>query len=213
MNPQKRVSFSDWAVVACGTMNLEINHLRKTGFLDAKRVLYTKPGRHEVPAELESELKKRIGIARNYSDKIIVVYGDKFCYLNANKPARTMNHIIEENGPGIRKIHATHCMDMLVNADERKELSKGEKVFWLTPGWIVYRKFVFQDWDKGKANENFPKHTGGAFLLDGIGFWDRYMEEHPELILEFSDWMGIPIIPQNISLDRFKTLLADCVHE
>jgi hypothetical protein len=211
MSTPTKITFADHAVVACGTLSPEINYLRKTGFLDAERVLFTKPGRHEVPEELELELKKRIDIARNYADKVIVVYGDKFCYLNANKPARTMKHIIEENGPGITKIHATHCMDMLASTEERNNLSKGEKVFWLTPGWIVYRDFVFQDWDKGKANENFPKHTGGAFLLDGIGFWNRYTETHPEQILEFCDWMGIPITPQNVSLTRFKELLADCV--
>jgi hypothetical protein len=46
---------------------------------------------------------------------------------------------------------------------------------------------VYQDWDEGKANENFPQHTGGAVLLDGIGFWDEYSSAHPEEILDFSD--------------------------
>ena len=30
-----------------------------------------------------------------------------------------------------------------------------------------------------------------------------------EGFLEYSDWMGIPIIPYAITLDRFKALLAD----
>ncbi|GAG86211.1 unnamed protein product, partial [marine sediment metagenome] len=75
----------------------------------------------------------------------------------------------------------------------------------------IYRNYVFQDWDKGKANENFPQHTGGAVLLDGIDFWDKYCQEHPEKILEFSDWMGIEIRPHKITLDRLKNLLAGCV--
>ena len=84
------------------------------------------------------------------------------------------------------------------------KLSGGQKVWWLTPGWIIYRNLVFQDWDKGKANENFPQHTGGAILLDGIGFWEKYSEEQPEKVLEFSDWMGIEIRPYEITLDRLK---------
>ena len=48
-------------------------------------------------------------------------------------------------------------------------------------------------------------------MLDGIGFWERYSEEHPEKILEFSDWMGIEIRPHKITLDRLKDLLAGCV--
>jgi len=82
----------------------------------------------------------------------------------------------------------------------------------MTPGWLIYRKFVFQDWDKGKAVENFPKHTGGAIVLDGINFFDHYSAEHPEELLEFSDWMGIPIESYKISLDRLKGLLLDQIH-
>jgi len=74
---------------------------------------------------------------------------------------------------------------------------------------VLYRDYVFQDWDKGKANENFPRHTGGAILLDGTGFWDKYSQEHPETILEFSDWMGIPIQGYSLTLDHFKSLLLE----
>lgn len=48
-------------------------------------------------------------------------------------------------------------------------------------------------------------------MLDGVGFWDEYEEKYPEEILEFSDWMGIPIEPYRISLDRLKGLLLDAV--
>jgi hypothetical protein len=38
---------------------------------------------------------------------------------------------------------------------------------------------------------------------------DRYMAEQPEELLEYSDWMAIPIQPYTISLDRFKSLLRE----
>ena len=79
----------------------------------------------------------------------------------------------------------------------------------MRPGWVKFRKAVFKGWDKGLANENFPKHTGGAIVLDGIGYLDAYMAEDPEGFLEYSDWMGIPIMPYTITLERFKSLLAD----
>jgi hypothetical protein len=208
---QRGHSFEDYAVVACGTLSPEINYLKKQGFLNARRILFTKPGRHEVPEELESQLRQRVAQARKYTDRIIIVYGGKFCYLNAKRPERTINMIIEELGQGLTKIKATHCVDMLASPAEREEISHGEKVFWLTPGWVVYRNFVFQDWDKGKANETFPQNSGGAVLLDAIGFFDEYSESHPEVILEFSDWMSIPIIPTEVSLTRFKQLLLECI--
>lgn len=210
---QDETSFKDHVIVACGTLIPELIYLKNSGFLDAKKILYTTPGRHEIPRELEQQLVKQIGIAKEYSQKIIVVYGGKFCYINSDDPYRTIDKIIEEQGPGVSRIKASHCIDMLASKEEREEISRGEKVWWMTPGWIKYRKYVFQDWDKGMAVENFPKHTGGAIVLDGIGFYDRYSEEHPEEILEFSDWMGIPLEPYGVSLDRLKGLLLDEVQK
>jgi hypothetical protein len=202
-------SFRDYAIVSCGTLNLELNYLQQSGFLDARKILYTKPGRHEIPRELEEQLVRQIGNARKYAERIIVVYGGKFCYINADDPYRTIDRIIEEQGQGISRVKASHCVDMLVSAEERKRISEGKDVYWLTPGWLKYRRYVFQGWDKGLANENFPKHTGGAIMLDSIGFWDEYEQNYPEEILDFSDWMGIPLEPYEVSLDRLKGLLLD----
>ena len=209
----EELSFRNYVIVSCGTLAPELNYLRKQGFLDSGKILYTRPGRHEVLKELESQLIEKINLAKQHSNKIIIIYGGKFCYVNIDDPYRTIDTIIQEQGVGISisRINATHCIDMLVSERERDQISEGSKIWWLTPGWIIYRDHVFQDWDKGKANENFPQHTGGAVLLDGIGFWEKYSEEHPEKILEFSDWMGIEIRPHMITLDRLKNLLAGCV--
>jgi hypothetical protein len=207
----EQLSFSDYIVVSCGTLAPELNHLRKQGFLDAKKIVYTTPGRHEVLKQLERQLIEKINLARRDSKKIIVVYGGKFCYVNIDDPYRTIDTIIreQENESAIFRINATHCIDMLLSEKQREQISGGRKILWLTPGWIIYRDYVFQDWDKGKANENFPQHTGGAVLLDGIGFWEKYSGEHPEKVLGFSDWMGIEIRPHKIALDRLKNLLTD----
>lgn len=208
-NMQKLGSFGDCAVVSCGTLVPELTHLRHTGFLDARKILYTAPGRHEIPRELERQLVRQISVARRYARNVIVVYGGRFCYINVHDPYRTIDRVIEEQGPGISRINASHCIDMLAGEEEREQIGEGEKVWWMTPGWIRYRKYVFQDWDKGKAVENFPRHTGGAIVLDGIDFWDQYSQEHPEEILEFSDWMGIPIDCHKVSLHRLENLLLD----
>ncbi len=208
-----QASFSGIAIVSCGTLTLELNHLKEAGFLDARQILYTTPGLHEDPRELERQLIERIGKAREKADRVIVVYGGRFCYVNANEPTRTMSTIIEEQGPAVRRIQASHCVDMLAGEAEREriaqEVAGGEKVWWMTPGWIKFRHHVFKGWDKGLANENFPRHTGGAIVLDAIGYMDRYMAEQPEEVLEYSDWMGIPIQPYTITLDRLRGLLLE----
>jgi len=205
-------SFQNYVVVACGTLNMELNYLKNSGFLDARKILYTKPGLHQSPRELESEVVKQIRTAKAYAPNIIVVYGGKFCYVNGNDPYRNIDTIIDEQlEPGIRisRIKATHCVDMLASDEERENIAQSRDRYWITPGWMKYRHSVYQGWDKGLANESFPKHSGGAIVLDAIGFFDQLMNDNPEQILELSDWMGIPIEPYQVTLDRLKGLLLD----
>jgi hypothetical protein len=207
------VSFKEIAIVSCGTLSLELNYLKQAGFLDTPRIFFTTPGLHQDIPELERQLVRRVSRARQTHAKVIVVYGGKFCYVNPDRPTRLMQTIIEEMGPGVARIDATHCMDMLAGESERKaiaaDIAGGEPVWWMTPGWIKFRKDVFRGWDRGLANENFPRHTGGAVVLDGIGYMDTYMAEKPEEFLEYADWMGIPIIPYPVRLDRLKGLLTE----
>jgi hypothetical protein len=209
----ENISFSDIAIVACGTMRMELNHLKDEGFLDTEYIFYTTPGLHQDIHELERQLVEKINKAREKVEKVIVVYGGKFCYVNADDPLRSMQTIIEEQGPGVARIEATHCMGMIADEAEQEkiaaEFAGGEKVWWMTPGWVRFRKLVFKGWDKGLANENFPRHTGGAIVLDGIGYLDQYMAEHPEEFLDYCDWMGIPMQAYPTTLDRLKSLLLD----
>ncbi|MBT3312140.1 MAG: DUF1638 domain-containing protein [Desulfobacterales bacterium] len=207
------ISFADVAIVACGTLSMELNQLKEEGFLDTEHLYFTTPGLHQDIHELERQLIDKIKKAKEKVDKVIVVYGGKYCYVNVDDPLRTMQTIIEEQGEGIARVEATHCMNMIADEEEQKkigeELAGGEKVWWMTPGWVKFRKLVFKGWDKGVANENFPRHTGGAIVLDGIGYLDRYMEENPEEFLDYCDWMGIPMQTGSVSLDRLKSLLFE----
>ena len=209
---EKHISFQNYAIVACGTFNMELNSLKDSGVLDIRKILYTKPGRHEVLRELESQLIKQIGTAKTYASNIIVVYGGKFYYINTDDLYRKIDTIIEEQiepGVTISRIKATHCVDMLASEQELERFSLGRDVYWLTPGWMKYRHYVYQGWDKGLANENFPKHTGGAIMLDAVGYYDEIAQKDPEKLLELSDWMWIPLEPHYVSLDRLLALLSD----
>ncbi|MEJ2661417.1 MAG: DUF1638 domain-containing protein, partial [Desulfobacteraceae bacterium] len=157
------ISFAEIAIVSCGTLSLELNHLKAQGWLDTPKIAYTTPGLHQEIPELERQLVRKIEQAKASVGKVIVVYGGKFCYVNPDAPTRLMKTLIEEQGPVVARIDATHCMDMLASESERAEIAQavagGEPVWWMTPGWIKFRKEVFKGWDKGLANENFPRHT------------------------------------------------------
>lgn len=209
----ENISFSDIAIVSCGTLRMELNRLKEEGFLDTEYVYFTTPGLHQDIHELERQLVQTIKKAKENVNKVIVVYGGKFCYVNPDDPLRSMQTIIEEQGPGIARIQATHCMNMIASEEEQvniaNELAGGEKVWWMTPGWVRFRELVFKGWDKGLANENFPRHSGGAIVLDGIGYLEKYMAEKPEDFLDYCDWMGIPMQAYPTSLDRLKSLLLE----
>lgn len=207
------LSFKNTAIVACGTMSPELSHLKEKGFLDTDYLFYTTPGLHQDIHELEKQLIKFVVKAKEKVRDVIVVYGDKYCYVNPDNPTRLMETIIHEQGLHVARVETTHCMGMLASNDElehiKQELVGGEPVWFMTPGWVKYRTQVFKGWDKGTANENFPRHTGGAIVLDALGYLDKYMAEQPEDFLEYCDWMGISMQAYSITLDRFKGLLAN----
>ncbi len=201
-------TFSGFTVVSCGTLSLELNHLAASGFLDADKILYTKPGLHENNKKLKYHLTRQLDRARQYSDKIIVVYGET-CYIDmSSEPPRLVDDIINDQGGQSSRIKAGNCIDMLASRQQRKEISAGQHVYWLTAGWLKYWKRIFQDWDPGKANETFPQNDK-AVLLDPLGIYDQYISNYPDKLLEFSDWMRLPIEPYPVSLDRLKGLLLD----
>ncbi len=199
-------SFAGFSVVSCGTLRPELNYLKESGFLDADEIVYTTPGLHEIPRHLESRLLRELGKAREYSEKIIVVYGSR-CYLDFNNPLHTVDSILEEAGGSISRVEAGNCVDMLADSETREGIAGGDRVYWLTMGWLLFWKAIFKDWDAGKANETFPQHDK-AVLLDPANFFDKISGEEPEKILEFSDWMKIPIEPYPVGLKRLKTILV-----
>ncbi len=204
-------AFGRYTIVSCGTLSPELNHLRASGFLDARMILYTRPGLHENPRAFEKHLRRQVRHAKQYAEHVIVVYGAR-CYIDTIDPFKTIDKIIQDEGDQISRVKAANCIDMMAGTEEREEIRNGEKVYWLSPGWLKYWRVIFKEWDIGLANETFPKNDK-AVLLDALGFFDAYMERCPERILEFSDWMRIGIEPHRISLDRLKGLLVEAARE
>jgi len=193
-------------IVSCGTLRAELRKLQEEGFLAAHSLLFTAPGLHERPRELEEQLVRQVSKARQRSEKVVVVYGAK-CYVKTSDPARDVDALVREQGPGVARVRASNCVDMLADARQRETIAGGQKVYWLTPGWLGHWRYIFKDWDAGKANETFPQNEK-AILLDGVDFFERYTQEKPDEVLAFSDWMQIPIEPRPVSLDRLRALLS-----
>jgi hypothetical protein len=200
------VSFKGISIVACGTMRAELRRLADEGFLDADAILFAAPGLHEWPWELEKQLPKRLAKAGERSERVIVVYGER-CFLDTADPTRDTDALVREHGPQFRRIRAANCVDMLADREERRRIAAGQKVYWLTPGWLAHWSYIFKDWDAGLANETFPAHDK-AVVLDALGYLDQLSAESPERVLEISDWMKLSLEAAPVPLDRLKELLA-----
>lgn len=212
----KIVSFQDYIIVACGVMAPELNNLKDEGFLNAKKIIYTTPGLHQEPMELEKQLLNKLKVAKEHGKKIIIVYGGVYCYVNMRDPERTIDKVIDEmreEGYYISRTMVQNCIDMVASTKEREYIAGGEPVWFGTPGWLKFRDLVFKGWDKAHANENFPQYTGGALLLDTVDFFPKYMETNPEDILDFSDWSSLPLDAKDVQMDRLKQVLIDAMEK
>jgi len=204
--------FDGCSIVACGTLRRELGYLRESGFLGADRLLYTGAGLHAKPEELERQLMRQIERARALSPNVIVVYGDK-CYLDPNRPGKTIDSIVTR--PGVCRVQAQGCIDMLCGSACQRELSNDASILWLSPGWIENWQRIWQQylgWDAADANMNFPGYYRKAIFLDPqpLNMFDDWAAQNPEKILEFSDWTHLPVDSQPVTLDRLKSLLLQC---
>jgi hypothetical protein len=200
------------SIVACGTLRRELGYLRESGFLGVARVLYTGAGLHAKPEELERQLARQLGRARESSPNVIVVYGSK-CYLDPNQPGKTIDAIVDD--VGACRVQAQGCIDMLCDAECRRDLSGDESVLWLSPGWIENWRRIWQEylgWDAADANMNFPGFYRKAIFLDPqpLGVFENWAAQSPEKILEFSDWARLPLESRPVTLERLKSLLMQC---
>ena len=200
-------SFTGHSILACGTLRPELKWLQDEGFLDPDQLLFTAPGLHEDCKELKRQLLRQLEKAGSTSERVIVLYGSR-CYIDSEDMARGMDELLAEQPGDLRRIDASNCVDMIASKQQREEIAAGQAVYWLTSGWLTYWKAIFKDWDAAKANETFPKYDK-AILLDPLGTYEEYVSSSPEKLLEFSDWMKIPIEPYPVSLDRLRDLLAD----
>jgi len=210
---ETRLSFKGFTVVSCGVLKRELSYLINIGFLDADKVLYTEPGLHANRDELKSQLKKQLINAKKYSDKVIIVYGEN-CHPE-------IDNITKGNKSSI--LEAKDCIDMLADVKKRKEISNGEfgSIFWLSPGWLDYAsnsryvwERIYKDylgWEDADAHVNFGTYRKAIFLdprpMNVIGDI-KYDVYTPNNIFDFSNWTHLTVTRKEVSLDRFKSLLA-----
>ena len=207
--------FREHCIVSCGILHPEMQHLTETGFLNPRQMLFTPPGLHAKPNELERQLVRRLHQTEveSPSHRTIVAYGRK-CHIDADRPERRVDTILQESGSTISRLKGDYGYDILTSYEDRQRLSGGREgqTLWFTLGWLTSWKTIYQHyfgWDRADANANFPGYYDRIIVLDTLGLADRYMTEQPETILELFDWTGLEVEFHPITLDRLKGALVD----
>ena len=213
---ENRLSFKGFTIVSCGILKRELSYLTETGFLDADKILYTESGLHANRDELKSQLTRRLEEAKQFSENVIVVYGET-CHPDIDNITQ---------GNRISRIEANDCIDMLADVKKQKEISGKEygSIFWLSPGWLDYAgenryvwERIYQDylgWEDADAHVNFGTYRKAIFLdpkpMNVIGEikYDAYT---PKNIFDFSNWTHLTVVRQEVSMDRLRSLLSSCV--
>ncbi len=207
--------FREHCLVSCGILHPEINYLMETGFLNPRQIMFTPPGLHAKPDELERHLTRRLKQIKTScpAHKTIVIYGKK-CYIDADQPVRRVDTILQELGPGIARLEGDYGYDILTSFEERQRISEGREshTLWFTLGWLKSWKTIYQHyfgWDRADANANFPGFYDRIIVLDTLNLADEYMAEHAEEILELFDWTDLMVEFHPVTLERFKNRLMD----
>ena len=207
--------FREHCMASCGILYPEMKHLMNTGFLNPRQILFTPPGLHAKPPELERQLVRRLEKMKAScpDHRIIVAYGKK-CFVDTDRPLRRVDTILQEHGPGIARLQGDYGYDILASVEDRQRLSEGREshTLWFTLGWLRSWRAIYQHyfgWDRADANANFPGYYDRIIILDALGAAEQYMADHAEAILDLFDWTGLLVEFQPITLDRLKGLLLD----
>jgi hypothetical protein len=196
-------------IVSCGTLREDLEALRDEGALEGAKLVFTGRCLKERPWELAKQLTAELEGAREAGGKVLVVYGDA-CFYDSSDPERDVDRLIGETLDGCERIREHSCIEMMLSPADKESLGGGLKVYWLMPAWMDDRDDVYFQWDLGKCNQTFPQNDT-ALMVDSRGYFARLMEESPEAILEFSDWMGLALDARDITLDRFRELLLNAL--
>jgi len=208
-------TFEDRCIISCGMLHPEVTHLARSGFLNARKILFTPPGLHALPHKLEEHLLSRVAQARELcsDDEIIVLYGSK-CHISTDEPEKRVDSILQAAGHGITRVQGVYGYDMLAGPQDRQRISHGrqDRILWFTPGWLKSWKTIYQEyfgWDDADANANFPGFYDKIIVLDALGVAEEYTTQRADEVLELFDWTGLTVEFHPIGLDRFRTLLLE----
>jgi hypothetical protein len=187
-------------IVSCGILRKEIEHLMKTGEIDAN-VHYLSEELHMdynlLDRGLNGALKK---YQKQRSEGIVVVYGDVCLGFNGE-----MKELIDKYD--VVKVDGLNCIDCLLGGKGKLlEIDPDHKYLFLNPAFIQFGEKIRQQ-AKYRTREMYSM-LDGIILLDAMDDLAPYQSR----IDEFVELTGLPILERKkIGLNGLKDVLLEAL--
>ena len=180
------------SLVTCGILKAEVEAaLLQRGL--SVRVYHLAPAPCLEPAALARQLRKLLDRAAQDSDDIVILIGR--CHPD-------LDEILSEYPA--RRMDVNDCFDALLG-EERKRIDQESNTFFTSAAWLDHWRRALKrsmKWDEVDTRQNFG-HYERVLLLDP-GF-----EPIPdEKILEYFDYIQVPVEPRRITLEVLADLLS-----
>jgi hypothetical protein len=178
-------------ILACGIFQPELEKVlpaikRELNEEDIT-VTFLSPAFHIDNNKMEDEITNNLELTKPW--KTLLLYGS-MCHTNLSSIIKDYNVV---------NPHEKNCIELILSAERKGDIDKSGNVFYLTCGWLKYWRDIFQ-------------HGMEALICDRIVALDSGLDAvSDEDMLEFFDYIHVPVEIEKISLDHFKeTLLRIC---
>jgi hypothetical protein len=99
---------------------------------------------------------------------------------------------------------------LILGLERQREIDSQAKVFYLTPGWLLHWRDIFQQgqgWDEIDARQNMGYYDKALLLDTGTA---EYSDED---LLEFFEYTQVPAEIMNIDLSVFKAHVVEALRK
>jgi hypothetical protein len=187
-------------IVACGIFAPELEKILPALRRDLPEIrietLFLPPALHNSYEEMEKGVKQ--ALEKLEGQKILLLYGSK-CHPNMTAIAGDSGAVCPEEA---------NCIEILTGAEKKTALDQGEKIFYLSAGWLRHWHDIFDrrfGWDLVEMWFELGGITKIVVLDDGYGEFSEATR------LEFFSKLHVPVEVEMITLDHFAdTTTALC---
>ncbi len=187
-------------IISCGILQKEIEHLVKTGEIDAE-VHFLSEELHMDYNLLDRGLNGALKKYRNKSPEgIVVVYGDVCLGFNGEMKALMDRY-------DTVKVDGLNCIDCLLGGKGKLlEIDPDHKYLFLNPAFIQFGEEIRRQ-TKYRTREMYSM-LDGIILLDAMGDLAAYQSR----IDEIADLTGLPVLERKeIGINPLKDVLLEAL--